>query len=86
MTYLFPNRLSRHQLRFDGDEQCDKCSLAQAPQSLITTVSAMAPLLIVPQQHRWCVHLERSINLLDGIKKNKHQSAAQAVDVLINVC
>lgn len=69
MTYLFPNRLSRHQMRFNGDEQCDKCSLTQAPQSVITTNSAMAPLLTVAQQHCWCIQLECSINLLDGIKK-----------------
>lgn len=69
MTYLFPNRLSRHQLRFDSDEECDKCSLTQAPQTIITTIGAVAPLLTVPQQHCWCVHLECSINLPHRIKR-----------------
>ena len=68
-TYLLPDRLSGHQLRFNGDEECDERSLAQAPQRIITTISAVAALLAVAQQHCRCVHLECSINLSDSVKK-----------------
>lgn len=73
-AYLLPDRLSRHQLRFNGDEECDECSLAQAPQRIITTISAVAALLAVPQQHCRCVHLERSINLSNGVKVRRSRS------------
>lgn len=47
MTYLLPNRLSRHQLRLDGDEQSDKCSVTQAPQDIIPTSRALTPLVTI---------------------------------------
>lgn len=84
VTHLFPDGLSGRQLRFDSDEQRDKRSLAQTPQSIITAIFAVAPLLTVPEQHCWRIHLERSINLPSGIiKKKTHQWAVQAVSVPI---
>ena len=85
MTYLLPDGLSGHQLRFNGDEECDKCPLAQASQGVVTTISAVAALLAVPQQHCRRVHLECSINLPSGIENNKNQRAVQAVGTLITV-
>lgn len=48
MTYLLPNGISRHQLRLNSDEQCDKCSTAKVPQKIIITIWAIGPFITVP--------------------------------------
>lgn len=56
LTHLLPHGFCRHQQRFNGDEECDECSLALVPERVITAVGTSVPLLTVPQQHSWCVH------------------------------
>lgn len=80
--YLFPDRLSRYQLRFDGDEERDKWSFAQVPESIITAVNAVAPLFTVSQQHCWCVDLERPVNLTNRMRR-ENLSAVQAASVYL---
>lgn len=74
MTYLLSDSLPGYQLRFDGNEKCDKCPLSLAPQSVVATVGTVAPLLAVAQQHRRRVHLKCSIDLADGMKTGKQLS------------
>lgn len=70
VTYLLPHGLCRHQQRFNGDEECDECSLTLVPERVVTADWTSVPLLTVAQQHCWCVHPERSINLPSGTKSH----------------
>lgn len=69
VTDLLSDGLSRHQVRFNGDEECDEGSFAQTPQNIITTVG-VAAFSTVAQQNCRSVDPERSINLKDV--ENKH--------------
>lgn len=59
--YLLSNRLSRHQLRFNSDEEPYERPALRALPLVINTGAAVLP--AVPQQHGWRVHFERTVNL-----------------------
>lgn len=63
LLYLLSDGVSRHQLRFDGDEEAEEGSFAQAAAGVVSTFTAQTALLTVSQQHWRSGHLKRPVNL-----------------------
>lgn len=61
--YLFSDRLSRNELRFNGNEQCYIGALAQIAHRIVTSLHSQVLLFAVAKQHWRNIHLERTIDL-----------------------
>lgn len=63
ISYLLPDRLSRNELWFNGNEQCYIGALTQVLHRIIPSLNAQVLLFAVAKEYRRNIHLECTINL-----------------------